>query len=194
MWICQCSCGNVKEVSGNNLRRGHTKSCKRCKSTASPLFVRTHANRLYHAWSEMHRRCSGKSTNSDYYKGKGISVCKEWEDFDSFARWSINAGYQNGLELDRIDGDKDYSPNNCRWVSHKQNSRNRKARSNNSTGVAGVHIRHNKYGISYRATIATDNGKMYLGTFKTLQEAADARKTAEIKYWGFSIGENFNNA
>ena len=75
----------------------------------------------------MKRRCNGRCTNHQYYGDKGISYCEEWEDFDTFAKWSIENGYHPGFEIDRINGDLDYSPQNCRWVSHKKNSRNRKA-------------------------------------------------------------------
>lgn len=138
----------------------------------------------------MKRRCNGKCTNHQYYGDKGISYCIEWEDFDVFAEWAIKNGYQSGLEIDRIDGDKDYTPDNCRWVTHKMNSRNRKARCNNNTGIAGVQIRQLRNGgISYRVTITTDNGIKRLGTYKTIEEAAAVRREAELKYWGFNIGE-----
>lgn len=190
MWVCRCDCGNTKSVAGKYLRNGQTKSCGRCKAFTAPLFVRTHKNRLYHTWSEMKRRCIGRCTNHQYYGDKGISYCPEWEDFNAFAQWAINSGYSPGLEIDRIDGDENYTPDNCRWVSHKDNSRNRKARANNKTGVPGVHPRQNRSGkIVYRATISTDSGKVNLGTFETIDEAAKARREAELKYWGFNIGE-----
>lgn len=189
VWVCRCDCGMVKDVTGASLRGG-AKSCRHCKQNTSPLYVRTHKNRLYHAWSEMKRRCDGKCTNSQYYGDKGISYCPEWEDFDVFADWSIENGYQSGLEIDRIDSDKDYSPENCRWISHKKNSRNRKARSNNTTGTPGVQTRFYKNGRTvYRVSISSDNGRVNVGTFNTLEEAVAARKDAEIKYWGFNIGE-----
>lgn len=190
LWICTCSCGNTTIVRGDVLKRGDAKSCGLCKSTVTPLYVRTHKNRLYHTWSEMRRRCNGQCTNRQYYGGKGIGYCLEWEDFDVFATWAISNGYKPGLEIDRIDSDKDYTPDNCRWVSHKNNSRNRKARSNNTTGVAGVYVRKLKSGgISYRVSITTDTGKINLGSFSTIEEATAIRHEAELKYWGFNIGD-----
>lgn len=190
MWVCLCSCGNIKSIKGSSLRCGDTRSCGLCKQTIAPLYVRTHKNRLYHAWSEMRRRCDGKCTQHKYYGDKGISYCDEWKDFNAFATWAIEHGYQKGLEIDRIDSDKDYSPDNCRWVSHKMNSRNRKARSNNTTGTPGVQPRIYKSGaMVYRVSIETDNGRVNVGTFKTLESAVCARKEAERKYWGFNIGE-----
>lgn len=188
-WLCSCSCGATKVISSASLRGG-ARSCGKCKRNTAPLYVRRHDNRLYHTWSEMKRRCNGSCTNHQYYGDKGISYCKEWEDFDVFADWAIKNGYKPGLEIDRIDSDENYSPDNCRWVSHKKNSRNRKARSNNTTGVAGVYERKLKSGgVSYRVTIATDSGKINLGSYPTIEEAASVRHEAELKYWGFNIGE-----
>lgn len=188
-WICKCDCGTIRSVSLPALRNGST-SCGHCKRNTSPLFLRKHSNRLYHTWSEMRRRCNGSCTNHQYYGDKGISYCPEWEDFDVFAKWAIDNGYQKGLEIDRIDGDKDYCPDNCRWVTHKNNSRNRKARSNNTTGTPGVQPRkYNSGKIVYRVSIETDDGRVNVGTFENLEDAVLARKDAELKYWGFNIGE-----
>lgn len=190
MWRCKCDCGVERDVSGDALRSGKSTFCGKCNKNKSPLLLRRHTNRLYHTWSEMRRRCNGNATNKAYYKGKGISYCSEWEDFDVFVDWAIRSGYKDGLEIDRIDGDKEYSPENCRWTTHKKNSRNRKARKNNTTGVAGVYERLRKDGvIVYRASIATDKGKINLGTFYTLEDATAARKATELKYWGFNIVE-----
>lgn len=81
-------------------------------------------NRLYRIWSNMKSRCNNpKASRYDRYGGRGIMVCSEWmHDFESFYNWSINHGYSDELSLDRIDGDKGYSPDNCRWVDgHCQN-------------------------------------------------------------------------
>lgn len=189
-WICKCDCGGEKSVRSSVLIRGECRTCNQCKQNTSPFHVRTHKNRLYHTWYEMKRRCEGKSTNCKYYVGKGIRYCREWEDFDEFANWAISNGYESNLEIDRIDGCGDYTPQNCRWVTHKMNSRNRKARSNNKTGIAGVSTRKLKNGgISYTVTISTDFGKLNLGSYSRIEEAASVRREAELKYWGFNIGE-----
>lgn len=188
-WICKCDCGTVRSVSAASLRN-NSLSCGRCKQNVSPLFLRKHSNTLYHTWSAMRQRCNGVCTNSQYYSGKGIFYSSEWNDFDVFAKWAISNGYKPGLEIDRIDSDKDYCPDNCRWVSHRKNSRNRKARSNNSTGTPGVQVRQYENGrIVYRVTITSDVGRVNVGTFNDIEAAIAARKKAEIKYWGFNIGE-----
>lgn len=196
-WICMCDCGNKSVVRGAVLRRGDTISCgcmagfRRIYGVKSPERTKSHKNRLYHTWSQMIRRCTRDTTSQfEYYKGRGISVCQEWNSFDTFADWALSNGYRNDLELDRIDSDKDYSPDNCRWVTHKQNSRNRKARKNNTTGTPGVQPRTYKSGkIVYRVSIETDTGRKNVGTFEKLEDAVLARKEAELKYWGFNIGE-----
>lgn len=80
--------------------------------------------RLYRIWSNMKNRCSNPKNNRAYiYIQRNITVCDEWKnDFQAFYNWSMSHGYSDELTLDRIDNDKGYSPNNCRWVNgHMQN-------------------------------------------------------------------------
>lgn len=81
--------------------------------------------KLHEVWKEMKRRVKGKYYGTMVYKKKGIKVCDEWQDAKPFLDWSIQNGYKEGLQLDRIDNDGDYSPENCRWVTPKENARNR---------------------------------------------------------------------
>lgn len=83
-------------------------------------------NPLYRSWRNMKRRCYNTSyIGYEYYGGRGIAVCDEWlNDFDAFHDWSINNNYAVGLTLDRIDVNKDYSPDNCRWVTWKVQNNN----------------------------------------------------------------------
>lgn len=81
---------------------------------------------LYRRWINMRSRCNNSnSTKYHLYGGKGIKVCAEWENnFLSFYNWSIKNGYKKGLTLDRINGNDNYKPSNCRWVTYKIQSRN----------------------------------------------------------------------
>ena len=84
--------------------------------------------RLYRIWKGIKMRCSLK-THPTYpsYGGRGIQVCPEWiENYPAFKEWALNNGYADDLELDRIDVDGGYSPKNCRWISHHEQTLNRR--------------------------------------------------------------------
>ncbi len=85
--------------------------------------------RLHRIWHSMYCRCYYKSTNQyKNYGGKGIKVCDEWKHIEGFVRfynWAINNGYSEELTLDRIDNEKDYCPDNCRWLTIKEQSNHR---------------------------------------------------------------------
>ena len=125
MWLCSCECGNKVVVRGDHLRGGRIKSCGCWSSNAygvsnldsnSPL-VPTYMNMIY--------RCEDPKHIAYYrYGARGISVCKEWHDFKNFEKWAEENNWKPGLEVDRIDNDKGYSPTNCRVVSRKLNMRN----------------------------------------------------------------------
>lgn len=88
-------------------------------------------NRLYYLYYGMKERCyNPKHPSYKYYSEKGITICDEWlNDFDAFAEWALNNGYdysKNRKEqsIDRIDNNKGYSPDNCRFITHKENCQN----------------------------------------------------------------------
>lgn len=83
---------------------------------------------LYVVWCGMKSRCyNTKAVNYKWYGAKGIQVCEDWiNDFIAFYNWSLSNGYKKGLTLDRKEGDKHYSPDNCRWVTMKVQNGNRK--------------------------------------------------------------------
>ena len=92
---------------------------------------------LYGVWCSMKSRCENPNRGKfKDYGSRGIEVCKEWHDSWEFVKWALANGYHKGLQLDRINNDLGYSPYNCRWVTPKQNSRNR--RSNKFLMVNGI--------------------------------------------------------
>lgn len=82
---------------------------------------------LFNTWQTMIGRC--ENPNRPKYRdygGRGIKVCSEWHEARNFVLWALNNGYKKGLQLDRIDNNGDYCPENCRFVTPKENSRNRR--------------------------------------------------------------------
>jgi DNA repair photolyase len=105
-------------------------------------------HRLYGVWNQMVQRCHyPNSHNFKYYGLRGIQVYQNWRyNPFTFYTWAENNGYAEGLEIDRIDTDGDYTPDNCRWVQHSVNSSNRNSSGKpNSTGYIGIV----KYGDGY---------------------------------------------
>lgn len=90
---------------------------------------RTHGmshTRLHNIWLAMRQRCE-KPNSSAYHKygAKGIKVCEEWNSFENFRDWAYSNGYNDTLTIDRIDPRGDYSPQNCRWLTQKEQQSNR---------------------------------------------------------------------
>lgn len=135
-WVCKCDCGNTKIICGKSLRKGHSKSCgcwkKELLTEVKP--AKTHGlygTRLSRIWRNMKNRCyNPNDPNYKFYGSRGITVCAEWlNDFQAFYDWAISHGYRDDLSIDRIDNDKGYSPDNCRWVTMKVQATNRRHRS-----------------------------------------------------------------
>ena len=124
LWLCRCDCGETKIAPASKLNSGELRSCG-CLSVERSTKHGSSKHRLYRVWAGMRQRCN--NPNSDQYHnygGRGITSYPDWEDFAVFLSWAEGAGWKNGLEIDRIDVNAGYSPDNCRFVTRKINARN----------------------------------------------------------------------
>ena len=163
-------CGKHWEVVMGSVKCGHTKSCGCLKEVHG---LRRH--KLYSTWIQMVQRCTNpKHKNYGDYAERGITVCEEWLDIKNFIAWADET-YPNleGYTLDRIDNDRGYSPENCRWADASTQALNKRIGKNNKSGYVGVIW--NKRGRKWRANIKINKILKQIGSFKTLEEAVQAR-------------------
>ncbi|ADH03201.1 HNH endonuclease [Bacillus phage W.Ph.] len=126
---CTCDCGTVKVVRCDGVINGTVKSCGCLMKETNRDSKLTHGDsytRLYSIYQNMKARCNNPNNPKyEYYGGRGIAVCEEWlTDFATFKQWSETNGYNSALTIDRVDNNKNYEPDNCRWVTMAQQLRN----------------------------------------------------------------------
>lgn len=166
-WNCICDCGGRSVVFGGNLRNGHTESCGCMQKEAIVRASLTHGmsnsrddrSPVYGVWSNMKTRCyNPKTVEFHRYGGRGVYVCDEWRsDFLAFHSWCMENGFKDGLQIDRIDNDGPYEPDNCRFVTPTENIRNSSATKLNIETVREIRNRldcgervsiiHKEYGV-----------------------------------------------
>ncbi len=167
-------CGNHWEVITSHINTGQTKSCG-CQINKQKITHGLRNNQFYKTWHNMIQRCTNPN-NKQYknYGGRGITVCGEWLDVRNFVDWTEKT-YPNieGYTVDRIDNDKGYSPDNCRWADSTTQNTNQRMKKNNTSGYVGViwHIQNKRWIANIRISKKLFN----LGSFKDKIEAVLAR-------------------
>ena len=134
-----------------------------------------HGSPEYRAWQAMRQRCSNKNEQGyAHYGARGIQVCDRWQRFENFFAdmgWRPSVGWS----IERVDNNKGYQPDNCRWITDAEQTRNRRMMKNNTSGATGVTWRadRNKWEVFV--------SRKYLGSFSQFDAAFEARETEKLK-------------
>ena len=131
--VCICDCGNTVRMYKSKLLSGGKKSCGCFRSRAAKLRFTTHGAKVegtvrksYRSWQMMKNRCNNPNAmDYAYYGGRGIKMDPRWMDYTAFLA-DMGEPTDPGLSLERINGDGDYTPENCRWATKLEQARNRK--------------------------------------------------------------------
>ena len=176
---CANKYGCSRGTMSSYMYRHKIRHCEgRPKGVDNPLYKHGHSNtRLHKVWQNMRNRCYNSNTpDYKYYGGRGIKICKDWNDFTVFELWAMSNGYSDTLTLDRIDVNGDYCPANCRWATRKEQSNNKR----------NLHIIEHKGEIktltewSKTLNIPISTLYRYLASEKSLEKAIDKFQRRKI--------------
>ncbi|WWT40487.1 deoxyuridine 5'-triphosphate nucleotidohydrolase [Staphylococcus phage PT94] len=183
---CQCLlCGSETIELATNIKTGRKTSCgcdygQKISDSMMKHGGRKNHTSEYSSWCAMKTRCYNKNYHSYHrYGGRGIIVCDKWRDsFDNFLEDMGEKPFKN-YQLDRIDNNGNYEPSNCRWVSPKENSNNRK-KPENKTGYTGIYFREKTS--RFLVSMSHNRKNIYIGSYKSIEQALEARKNYIIEF------------
>lgn len=124
--LCRCDCGTEKEIRLKSIKNNDTKSCgclnrEKLKARSTHKMIESSE---YSSWSSIIQRCTNKkSKHFKNWGARGITVCEEWKKFENFFADMGKKPFE-GAQIDRIDNEKGYYKENCRWVTSRENLRN----------------------------------------------------------------------
>ena len=177
--IYECPyCYKQFKASIQNVRNGYYISCGcRRKQLLGLSSIKHHMTdtRLFRIWADIRMRCYNPNRKAyPYYGGRGIGMCYEWRtEFLAFYNWAVLNGYNELLQIDRINNDGDYDPVNCRFVNKIINAQNtRLIHKTNTSGYRGV--TWHKKAKRWYSVIEHNNKKYHLGSYTTVTDAASA--------------------
>jgi predicted DNA-binding protein (UPF0251 family)/transcription elongation factor Elf1 len=157
------NCGRTQIQKASVAKR--TKKCVHCKSRTHGMSVNGKTHPLYQAWADMRSRCNNPNhQNYAYYGGCGITVCSQWSEFSQFQSWASRSGYAIGLQIDRINPELGYSPENCRFITQQENLQNRRATNLDIESVQRMRflhqegIRQTAIASMFNVSVSTVNG------------------------------------
>ena len=172
-------CGKEFEVITRSIKAGTTKSCG-CILNKNKITHGLTQHRLYHIWNKMVDRCCNiNNKNYKDYGDRGITVCAEWRESPLKFIEDMFPSFEEGLTLDRVDNDKGYSKENCRWATKTEQRINRRIFKNNTSGFVGVY--YHSRDLVFIAYLNINKNTKYLGEYPTAVEAAIARNNYIIE-------------
>lgn len=133
---------------------------------------------LRNVWADMHKRCKPEYQGAHRYHARGIGVCSGWSDWRTFREWALANGWRRGLEIDRRDNDRGYSPENCRFVTDLEQSRNR------DMAVVARSIRAAHVKRCGKPFVCLETGEVFLTQIDAHRQTGVDRKTLRAALMG----------